>query len=249
MRTIQIGKRTVSFRMILVALCCSLMGCSIMQPAKTAREMAFEPVEQLTLAAGDVIDVKFFYVPELDESQIVRPDGYITLQLIGDVSVMGRTPGELQGELIRRYQLHLKRPNITVMVRRVNDSRIWVTGEVKRPGPVQMTGRMTILEAVVDVGGGVRPTADLRNVLIVRQGPEHSYGCLVNLQEVLQGRKAPVFYLQARDVVYVPATGITQIDDWVDQYINKLVPQTGGFFSWPIGPGGAGSVGIDTSTR
>ncbi|HAA02118.1 MAG TPA: sugar transporter [Syntrophobacteraceae bacterium] len=249
MRAIQIGKRTVSFRMILVALCFSLTGCSIMEPAKTARQMAYEPVGPLTLMAGDVVDVKFFYVPELDESQIVRPDGCITLQLIGDVSVVGRVPGELQEELISRYRVHLKRPNITVMVRRVNDSRVWVSGEVKRPGPVQMTGRLTLLEAVVDVGGGVRPTADLRNVLIVRQGPENSYGCLVNLQEVLQGKKAAVFYLQPRDVVYVPPTAITQIDDWIDQYINKLIPKTGSQFAWPIGPNGAGSVGFDTSTR
>jgi polysaccharide export outer membrane protein len=249
MRTTQVGKRIVSFCIILVALCCALTGCSTMQPAKTAPQMAYERVGPLTLAAGDVVDVKFFYVPELDESQIVRPDGFITLQLIGDVIVLGKTPGELQEELIRRYQIHLKLPNITVMVRRVNDSRVWVSGEVKRPGPVQMTGRMTVLEAVVDVGGGMRPTADLRNVLIVRQGPEYSYGCLVDLQEVLEGKKTPVFYLQARDVVYVPPTAITKLDDWVDQYINKLVPQTGSIFTWPIGPGNAGTVGIDTSVR
>ena len=71
-------------------------GCSPMKPAKTVVEMAQEPQQALTLGADDVIDVKHFYVPELDESQIVRPDGYMTLPLIGDVNVAGKTPAQLQ---------------------------------------------------------------------------------------------------------------------------------------------------------
>ncbi|MBI4643513.1 MAG: polysaccharide biosynthesis/export family protein [Deltaproteobacteria bacterium] len=219
-----------------------------MEPARTTADMGAEPVPPLTLAAGDVIDVKFFYVPELDESQIVRPDGFMTLQLIGDVQAHGKTPAELHRELAKRYSIHLKSPNITIMVRRVNDSRVWVGGEVKRPGPVQMAGRLTVLEAIMDVGGGARPMADLKNVLVVRQRGGKSYGCLVNIKEVLRGKESEVFFLQPRDVVYVPPTAITKVDDWVDQYINKVVPQARTLFIYPMGPGGAGQVGIDTTT-
>ena len=151
--------------------------------------MADQPVPSLTLSAGDVLDVKFFYLPELDESQIVRPDGFMTLQLIGDISVQGKTPAELHRELLKRYATHLKNPNLTIMVRRMNDSRVWVSGEVKRPGPVQMPGRMTVLEAVMDVGGGTRPTADMKNVLVVRQRDGRNYGCVVNLYDVLKGKE------------------------------------------------------------
>lgn len=242
-------KRTLSYLVVMVLLWACLGACSSLEPARTTKEMAREIVLPLVLKAGDVIDVKFFFVPELDESQIVRPDGFVTLQLIGDVNVEGKTPGELQEELFQRYRSHLKNPNITIMVRRVNDGRVWVGGEVKRPGPVQMTGRLTVLEAVMDVGGGVRPTADLKNVLVVRQREDRNYGCVVNLKEVLEGKERESFTLQPRDVVYVPPTAITKMDDWVDQYINKLVPQTRTIFTWPIGPGNAGSVGIDTTAR
>jgi len=211
--------------------------------------MAVEPVPTLTLSSGDVLDVKFFYLPELDESQIVRPDGFMTLQLIGDVSVQGKTPADLHQELLKRYAAHLKNPSLTIMVRRMNDSRAWVGGEVKRPGPVQMPGRMTVLEAVMDVGGGTRPTADMKNVLVVRQREGRNYGCVVNLYDVLKGKEGESFFLQPRDVVYVPPTSITKADDWVDQYINKLVPQTRSVILYPIGPGGAGQVGIDTTNR
>jgi polysaccharide export outer membrane protein len=229
----------------IVAFC----GCSSMEPARTISEMAAEPVQPFTLSAGDVIDVKFFYTPELDESQIVRPDGYMSLQLIGDFLAEGKTPAGLHQELLKRYAPHLKQPRVTILVRRTYDSRVWVSGEVKRPGPVQMTGKLTVLEAVMEVGGGTRPTADLANVLIVRQKDGQHYGCLVNLKNVLKGREGQQFFLHPRDVVFVPPTAITKANDWVDQYINKMVPQARTVVEYPIGPGGAGTAGIDTSTR
>ena len=245
-------RKSVLFLFFLLFLGSCLAGCSFMsfmKPARSTPAMADEPVPSLTLSAGDVLDVKFFYLPELDESQIVRPDGFMTLQLIGDVSVQGKTPAELHRELLKRYATHLKNPSLTIMVRRMNDSRAWVAGEVKRPGPVQMPGRMTVLEAVMDVGGGTRPTADMKNVLVVRQRDGRNYGYLVNLHDVLKGKEGASFFLQPRDVVYVPPTFITKVDDWVDQYVNKMVPQSRGVFLYPIGPGGAGQVGVDTTNR
>jgi protein involved in polysaccharide export with SLBB domain len=248
MQTIRINPMIKSFfwwGFFIVAFC----GCSSMEPARTISEMAAEPVQPFTLSAGDVIDVKFFYTPELDESQIVRPDGYMSLQLVGDVRAEGKTPAGLHQELLKRYAPHLKQPRVTILVRRTYDSRVWVSGEVKRPGPVQMTGKLTVLEAVMEVGGGTRPTADLTNVLIVRQKDGHHYGCVVNLKNVLKGREGQQFFLHPRDVVFVPPTGITKANDWVDQYINKMVPQARTVVEYPIGPGGAGTAGIDTSTR
>ena len=242
-------KRALSCLVFVFLAWSCLIACKTVEPARTAKEMAKETLPPLTLSAGDVIDVKFFFVPELDENQIVRPDGFVTLQLVGDLNVQGQTPAELHEVLVQKYRGHLKNPNITIMVRRVNDGKVWVGGEVKRPGPVQMTGRMTVLDAVMDVGGGVRPTADLKHVLVVRQKENRSYGCLVNLKEVLEGKESEPFTLQPRDVVYVPPTTITKVDDWIDQYINKVVPQTRTIFTYPIGPGNAGQIGIDTTNR
>lgn len=234
--------------LLLLCLGSCLTGCTSMEPAKSFSDMAAEPVPPLALAAGDVLDIKFFYLPELDESQIVRPDGYITMQLIGDILAKGKTPAELHRDLVKSYSTHLRDPKLTIMVRRLNDSRAWVGGEVKRPGPVQMPGRMTVLEAIMDVGGGMRPTADMKNVLVVRTREGRQYGCIVNIKDVLKGKETEAFFLQPRDVVYVPPTAITKADDWIDQYINKMVPQARGLFIYPIGPGGAGQVGVDTTT-
>lgn len=241
-------KDVVLLLLILFALGICLAGCHTVEPARTQASMAAEPVPPLVLAAGDVIDIKFFYIPELDESQIVRPDGFMTLPLIGETKAQGKTPAELHKDLVKRYSAHLQNPTLQVMVRRVNDSLVWVAGEVKRPGPVQMTGRLTVLEAVMDVGGGYRPMADMKNVLVVRQREGKSFGCVINLKDVLKGKDCESFLLQPRDVVYVPPTPITQVDDWVDQYINKVVPQARTIVTYPIGPtGGGGLVGMDTT--
>ena len=201
------------------------LGCSAPKPAKTPAAMAQEQPLPYAIGPGDVIDVKLFYTPELDESQIVRPDGIMTLQLIGDVKAQGKTSDELQRELARRFSAHLVNPQIAVFVRRVQESKYWVAGEVKRPGPYQMLGRATIVEAIMDAGGGTRPTADLKNVLVVRQRDGRHYGCVVNVKEILQGKEGASFNLQARDIVFVPSTGVTKVNDWIDQYVNKIIPQ------------------------
>jgi len=209
----------------LLALWGLVIACSGPQPARTAAVMAQEPALPYTVGPGDVIDVKLFYTPELDESQIVRPDGRITLQLIGEVQAQGKTSEELRQELVKRFSAHLIDPQLAVFVRRVQDSKYWVAGEVKRPGPYQMLGRATIVEAIMDAGGGTRPTADLKNVLVVRQRDGRHYGCVVNVKDILQGREGPSFYLQARDIVFVPSTNVTKVNDWIDQYVNKIIPQ------------------------
>jgi protein involved in polysaccharide export with SLBB domain len=218
-------------RIILSLFLCGLglwwlaAGCAARQPASTAASMAQEQPLPYAVGPGDVIDVKLFYTPELDESQIVRPDGKMALQLIGEVQAQGKTSEELQRELARRFSAHLIDPKIAVFVRRVQDSKYWVAGEVKRPGPYQMLGRATVVEAIMDAGGGTRPTADLKNVLVVRQRQGRHYGCLVNVKDILQGKEGSSFYLQARDIVFVPSTSVTKINDWIDQYVNKVIPQ------------------------
>jgi polysaccharide export outer membrane protein len=219
------SRKTVNLLFVMLIISGLVAGCSSPQPARTTAGMAQQPVLPYRVGPGDVIDVKLFYTPELDESQIVRPDGKMTLQLIGDIQAQGKTSEELQRELVNRFSTQLINPQVAVFVRRVHDSRYWVAGEVKRPGPYQMLGHATIVEAIMDAGGGTRPTADLKNVLVVRQRDGRHYGCLVNVKEILQGKEGPSFNLQARDIVFVPSTQITKVNDWIDQYVNKVLPQ------------------------
>jgi len=201
---------------------------------------------KVALGPGDAIDIKFFFTPELNDSQTVRPDGKITLQLVGEIVAMGKTPGELRDELRTLYAPQLKNPEITVVIKSQNDRRVYVGGEVKNPRLITMpTGRLDALEAIIQAGGFDTRTACKQNVVIIRHKEGKRYGLALNFEEVLGGKETKPFYLEPNDIVYVPRTTIAQVNQWIDQYINKIVPRTGlqMFF-----PAGEGTIGLDSAT-
>jgi protein involved in polysaccharide export with SLBB domain len=222
-----------------------LVGCqggkNNLKPTETKRA----PVAKVTLGPGDVIDVKFFYNPELNESQTVRPDGKISLQLVGEVLVHGKTPAELRQELMTLYRPELKRTEIAVIVRSFYDRRVFVGGEVKAPGLIPMPGPLTALEAIMQAGGFDPRTARISNVIIIRDKDGKRYGGTLDFGKTLNGKEIQPFYLEPNDIVYVPRTAIVKVNQWIDQYINKIVPRTGLVLSYPMG---AGTIAMDTST-
>ena len=157
----------------------------------------------------------------------MRPDGKISLQLVGEVEVEGKSPSELRDKLLELYTPHLKTPEIAIVIRSFYDRRVYVGGQVIAPGLVEMPGRMTLLEAIMHVGGFDVTKAEVQNVVVVRHKNNRRYGYSVDLKPALKGDKAQPFYLEPKDIVYVPQTTIAKLDQWVDQHINKIIPDTG----------------------
>ncbi len=221
------------------------IGCQGTVPFMKPTETQPDRQPKVILGAGDVLDFRFFYNPELNDTQAVRPDGKIMLQLVAEVSVQGKTPSELQGELVKLYTPELKKPEVTVIVRSLYERRVYVGGEVKAPGLIPIAGSLTALEAIMQAGGFNLTTARLSSVIIIRQKNGKWYGGKLDFGKVIKGREGPSFLLEPRDIVYVPRTNIVKVNQWIDQYINKMIPRTGFQGTYPAG---AGSVGIDTST-
>lgn len=223
-------------------------GCqgvqSTVKPPETKLESSPSP-DKVTLGPGDGLDIKFFYNPELNDSQAVRPDGKIALQLVGEVTAQGKTPAELRDELKTLYAPQLKNPEVTVIVKALVDRRVYVGGEVKKPGLVPLPGRLTALEAIMEAGGFDPRTACPSSVVIIRHKDGKRYGGIINYEEALKAKEGKPFYLEPNDIVYVPRTMIAKVNQWIDQYINKIVPRTG--FTW-FYPLGAGTIGMDTTT-
>lgn len=195
-------------------------------PQKAFKEKEKHP-SHVALVPGDVLEVKFFYTPDLNESQTVRPDGKIALQLVGEVEVEGKSPAELRDELLELYSPHLKTPEIAIVIRSFYDRRVYVGGQVMVPGIVEMPGRMTLLEAIMQVGGFDIREAEVQNVVVIRHRNGQRYGYSVDLKPALIGHEAQPFYLEPKDIVYVPQTAIAKLNQWVDQHINKIIPDTG----------------------
>ena len=223
------------------------MGCQGVQPALKPSEMQSESTPKLVLGPGDIIEFKFFYTPELNDTQTVQPNGKIVLQLVGEVMVQGKTPIELRDELVRLYTSELKKPEVAVIVRSLHERKVYVGGEVRTPGLIPILGRLTALQAVMQAGGFNSATAKLSNVVIIRHKNGKRYGCALNFKNVIKGAEEDQpFMLEPGDIVFVPETTIVQVNRWIDQYINKIIPQTGFTYTY-FGPHHA--VGIDTGPQ
>jgi protein involved in polysaccharide export with SLBB domain len=147
----------------------------------------------IPIVPGDILEFKFFYTPELNEIQTVRPDGKISLQLIGEVDVWGKSPSEIRNALLSRYTPYLKNPEVTVIMRLMYNRRVYVGGEVMRPGLLEMPAKMTILEAIMLAGGFNISKAEPENVLVIRRAEGRQYSYSVNLKPVLKGQSTIPF--------------------------------------------------------
>lgn len=208
---------------IFAALVSAVTGC------QTARQPSADwpesPGWQERLQPGDVLSIKFPYAPELNEEQSIRPDGKISLQLAGDVTAAGKTPDQLRSELLNVYSNTLKNPELTVIVRGFASHRVYVGGEVAQPKMVPIEGgRLTAMDAVMHAGGFLKRSAKMSTVVILRHADGKRYMRTIDLKAALKEPTSEPFYLQPYDIIYVPRTAIDKIDQWVDQYINDIVP-------------------------
>lgn len=196
-------------------------------PASPAAAPALEeaPVTEYRLHRGDVLEVKFFYNPELNERLPIRPDGKISLALVGEVEAAGLSVSALQAELGVLYGESLRNPEVAVIVKELAPTKIYVGGEVRTAGVLYTADDLTLLQAIVQAGGFLR-TAKRRNVVVLRdQGTPEPLFITVDLTGDLTGRAlGSDLVLQPDDIVFVPRTRIARVDQFVDQYIRQVIP-------------------------
>ncbi len=182
------------------------------------------PAGDYRLQPGDVIEVKFFYNPDLNERVEVGPDGKISLQLVNEIRAAGLTREELRTIIQQGYGKVLKVAEATVIIRTFIGQRIFVGGEVNSPGLFALEGEMNILQAIVRAGG-LKNTARASEVILIRKGPGnaplHSYW---NVDKLFKGKGDKVVSLQPFDVVFVPKSKVTNVNLFIDQYIRQNVP-------------------------
>jgi len=224
-------RRTLACGM--VAACAVFAGCSSIQVDKLPSGNTLPLVGTGTYASessyiirpGDDLQIKFFYVPELNEAVKVRPDGFISLQLVDDVRAAGLTPLQLDEDLTARYAKSLDKPNLSVIVRSFQGHRAYVGGEVSVPQTLNLDGGVSVLQALYAAGGSL-PTARLDSVLLVRKGEDGrpiTYHLDLSESALSESKVDSRVALQPSDIVYVPRTPIANANRWVQQYIVDLV--------------------------
>ncbi len=233
-------------RVALLGASAVLAACSTTQTIRPVENHphAFSPWSDTPppyrLGAGDVIRVEFLYTPELSEQTVVGPDGYIALPVTGRISAQNLTPDQLQQAIVQAAGSNLDSPVVTVALLEAKSARIIVAGAVGRPGVFPLSPRATPLEAVT-LAGGFLPEARMDEVVLLRAPPSPGPVMLktVNLTRfVAQGDAEDRVALAPEDIVFVPRSHIAEVNLWIDENINKLLPFGRGVdFSYTLGHG------------
>jgi polysaccharide export outer membrane protein len=154
------------------------------------------------LAPGDVVRFSFPGTPELNQAQKVRADGKITAPLVGEFQAGGKRLGDLQEELSGRLKSQLKNTEVVVTLES-SAIPVYVTGAVNRPGKIVLERPMTVLEAIMEAGGGSN-LANLKKVVVIRNAQGRHYTQTFDLSPSFKGRSASAFYLRPYDMIHIP---------------------------------------------
>jgi polysaccharide biosynthesis/export protein len=159
------------------------------------------------IGIDDVLGISVLDQKELDQTVSVRPDGKISLQLIGEVQAGGLTVAELAERLASLYSKTVRGAEVTVSVREIRSRPVFFLGGVARPGPMQLTQSLTLLQALSTVGGPL-PTADLESAFVLRNDTRIP----VNIARMLQkGDTAQNLRLQPGDTVVIPSADVVYV--------------------------------------
>lgn len=154
------------------------------------------------LAQGDKLRIDVYKDADLSQSVQIRPDGKITLPLIGDIQADGRTPLQLRDSIATQLKTYMTNPVVTVIVMETKPAVAYVTGEVNHPGAVALEAdQLTVLQALA-LAGGLKDFANAKNIRIIRKTGKPGNVTSFNYKEAIRG-SAPI-YLHAGDTVVVP---------------------------------------------
>ncbi|MES2390795.1 MAG: polysaccharide biosynthesis/export family protein [Acidobacteriota bacterium] len=172
-------------------------------PTAPAAGMAPQDQSTYVIGASDVITVTVFKDPTLTGNLTVRPDGMISLPLLGDVPASGLTPMQLSVDLTKRLMKFMTDPNVTVTVVSVNSKMVYLIGEVSHIGPVQILPGMTPLQAIA-TAGGLTPYANARKIYILRGQQGKQTKILFDYKKALKEGNLQGVVLVPGDTIVVP---------------------------------------------
>lgn len=155
-----------------------------------------------TIGVGDVFEVRVFNEEELSGTHRVDSDGAISVPLAGRVEVAGMPPGDIGALLEERLSEYLRNPQVTVFVKEFNSKKIYVLGEVKRPGTFIYEDGMTVVQAIT-LAGGFDNLAEKNGTYVTRIIAGKEQQIEVPVEDIGEGR-AKNFALIPGDIVYVP---------------------------------------------
>jgi polysaccharide export outer membrane protein len=170
----------------------------------TPAKAASTPDADYKIGPQDVLRIDVWKEPDISRISPVRPDGRISLPLLNDVQAAGLTPTQLAGVLTEGLKQFITNPQVTVSVSEINSRRVYVTGEVMKPGAFSLLPNMTVLQALSS-SGGFSQFAKIKGIYVLRVEEGKQVKHPFNYKDVVSGKKPELnILLQPGDVIVVP---------------------------------------------
>ncbi|MFX1552595.1 MAG: polysaccharide biosynthesis/export family protein [Promethearchaeota archaeon] len=189
------------------------------------------------LGAGDEVKVSVWRQESLDKTVIVPPSGWVTFPLVGDIQIIGLTPFEVRDRIRTGLAKYFSDPQVSVELAAVNSKRVYVLGEVKRPGVMTIMAPISAVEAVSQASG-FTVDAKQSKVLLVREKERDQYEIYtLDLKSAIRkGKMDENLILRHGDILYVPPTFVADLERFfqhIAPMINTLVEIERGIVLWP----------------
>ena len=207
-----INRRTLSGQIALwgalvLAIAAVPTGAQDTKQQPTAEAKAKAPATadpNYVIGPQDVLDIDVWKEAELTRSVPVRPDGKISLPLLNDVQAAGLTPTQLSEEITTDLKKFITDPQVTVIVTQINSQRVYILGEMTRPGAYPLLPGMTVLQALSSAGG-FTPFANMKKIYVLRNEGGKQEKFPFNYKDVVKGKNAGEnIVLKAGDQIVVP---------------------------------------------
>lgn len=174
------------------------------QPAPTPVAPAVTVPANYVIGPEDVLGIVFWRETEISGDVTVRPDGRITLPLIGEIQAEGQRPEALRDQIQTAAGKYMADANVSVVVRQVNSRKIFITGKVTNPGTFPLVGPRNVMQLIA-LAGGLTEYADAKNITIMRNENGQLRSFKFNYKDVAKGKKLEQnITLQPGDTVVVP---------------------------------------------
>lgn len=172
--------------------------------AATAQERDQSAGAAYTLLPGDTVEISVWQEPELQRTVLIRPDGWFSFPLSGDVQAKGRTVSQIEDELTSNLRRYIPDVVLTVAVTGIGGNKIYVLGQVNRPGDFTVNPRVDVTQAL-SMAGGMTPFASVNDIRILRRGTGGQTTLRFAYGDIEKGRNLEQnVQLEPGDVVIVP---------------------------------------------
>ena len=189
---------------------------SVTRTSQAPKLGLFGAEERYVLHPGDVLDIQYRYTPEFNQTITVQPDGYVSLEIGGDVKVAGRNLEQVRMLILSKAKTRLASPELTVVLKEFQKPYVVVSGEVAQPGKFELRETLTAIQAVM-LAGGFKDSAKSSQIIVFRKlNAETAEVKTLNFKSLKRtGDLENDLTLEPGDMILVPRNRISKIERYV----------------------------------